>query len=215
MGRHSSKVTEETTTVLKRKQKPKIFFKMSPILITIMLAAVVKGSYIQGNLGENSCPCGSDPISDVEECKAAAEQFGYKFDDKVMGVKDDESDIPLCNYCTNCNGPDRVHLSTGHGDGAYWMCKETEQAPYEIGAPGADACPSNCYPIFNADWCAVAATKFGYEYDNNIKGANPDDPTAIPLCNYCTNCQGKDRVHLSTGHGDGASWICARGESGL
>merc|ERR1712141_834706 len=120
-------------------------FKMSPILITMMLAmAVVEGSYIQGNKGENSCPCGSHPIFDVEECRAAADQYGYEFDDKIKGLdSDDETDIPLCNYCTNCKGPDRVHLSTGHGDGAYWMCKETEQAPYAQGILAENGCPNN------------------------------------------------------------------------
>merc|ERR1711993_146195 len=196
---------------------PKALFKMSPILITMMLAmAVVEGSYIQGNKGENSCPCGSHPIFDVEECRAAADQYGYEFDDKIKGLNetDDETDIPLCNYCTNCRN-DKVHLSTGHGGGAYWMCKETLEAPYAQGLKGENACPSNCHPIFDPTQCEEAATKFGYEYDEKIKGANSDDETAIPLCNYCTSCKGPDRVHLSTGHAGGAYWMCSRNETGL
>ena len=75
---------------------------------------------------------------------------------------------------------------------------------------GEDSCPSNCHPIFDETLCEEAATKFGYKYDNQIKGLNSDDETEIPLCNYGTNLKGKDRVHLSTGHGEGASWMCSR-----
>jgi len=190
---------------------PTVLFKMSPILITMMLAmAVAEGSYTQGNLGEDSCPCGSHPIFEVEECKAAADQFGYKFDDEIKGDQTDETEIPLCNYGTNLKGQDRVHLSTGHGDGASWLCKDTLEAPYAQGIMGEDACPSNCHPILDETLCEEAATKFGYKYDNEIKGLNPDDETEIPLCNYGTNLKGQDRVHLSTGHGEGASWMCSR-----
>ena len=68
----------------------------------------------------DACPTDAKAITDPAKCEEAAKAFGYVWEEALGS----ETGTPICHYCTGCASK-VVKLSSGHGDGAYWMCKKT------------------------------------------------------------------------------------------
>merc|ERR1712141_499586 len=79
------------------------------------------GSYVQGNRGEDACPEGSEPITDLAECEEAAHYFQYKFDSEGG----DKTGDLVCAY-RKIGGKRKVQLSSAHFGIADWLCKDCD-----------------------------------------------------------------------------------------
>ena len=87
--------------------------------LTLSQLIIYQGTYKLGIKGEDSCPIGYNSIKNPIECAAAANEFGYVWNEHA-GKKNKNS---VCNYCTGCT-PIDVRVSSDHGSKAFWMCKK-------------------------------------------------------------------------------------------
>ena len=79
------------------------------------------GTYVQGDLGIDSCPEGYEIITEPSTCETASKALGltYRAQFNVIwptGVN------AICNWCGGCS-PQDTRVSYDHGPHARWICK--------------------------------------------------------------------------------------------
>ena len=75
-------------------------------------------TFVQGDVGINSCPEGYETITEPSTCETASKSLGltYRAQFNTGGVN------AICNWCGGCSTQD-TRVSNGHGPHARWICK--------------------------------------------------------------------------------------------
>ena len=78
-------------------------------------------SYIQGELGSDSCPKGYKTITDPGTCQTASNRLGLNYSEElsIHGAK------AICNWCGGCSMT-VTRMSEHQGNVARWICRIEE-----------------------------------------------------------------------------------------
>jgi len=155
-----------------------------------------EGSYVQGNRGEDACPEGSEPITDLAECEEAAHYFQYKFDSEGG----DKTGDLVCAY-RKMGGKRKVQLSSAHSRIADWLCKETSADEDRVAALESkfqnigESLPSLCSAIessSNGEWscCANADTGRMFCIISRLASATSISGNCSPDDSICSDTTG-------------------------
>lgn len=138
--------------------------------------AAADAKYVFGSPGEVDCPPGAVPLSDQDQCEAAAKALSKEY----VELNPAEGDPPGCQY----RPPDQDVYFNSHDTGApnaarQPVCREdpkaaallTTRAPakefkfnYVMGETDTADCPAGGAPVESSEECAAAAKKLGKIY---------------------------------------------------
>lgn len=138
--------------------------------------AATDAKFVFGSLGEVDCPPGAVPLSDQDQCEAAAKALSKEY----VELNPAEGDPPGCQY----RPPDQDVYFNSHDTGApnaarQPVCREDPQAAallttrapakefkfnYVMGESDTADCPAGGVPVESSEECAAAAKKLGKIY---------------------------------------------------
>ena len=77
--------------------------------------------FVYGELGDDACPTGYEPIRDEQTCETASRHLG----DLYRPNRNDGTNNALCNgyKCGVGSGCTGTRLSANHGGNAQWICQ--------------------------------------------------------------------------------------------
>ena len=95
-----------------------IRFSLFNVGLTCVYIDFESGTYVQGDLGIDSCPEGYEIITEPSTCETASKLLGLKY----MAQFNTGGVNAICNWCGGCS-PQDTRVSDNHGAHARWICK--------------------------------------------------------------------------------------------